>query len=292
MKLRQLEYFVSLAQTGTFSEAAERVHVSQPALSQQIKKLEEELESDLLERMGKEVKLTEQGKQFLPEAMNVLDSVRSASQSVNGQDTIEGALRLGIIPTIAPYFLPTMMESLGVDPNGLDIHIEEQQTEVLINRLKTGSVDHLLLSPPIPTEGLTVETVGKEPFYLAVSRDDPLSQQSAVSVPEMNNEPMLLLEEGHCLRDQSLEFCQQEDINPQVVFQGSSLQSILNLVATDFGYTFVPEMVVDHQIWDNVTFVPVESPRPTRELILVRRSSTTLTELDNLFMETVRRVID
>lgn len=292
MKIRQLKYFVSLAQTGTFSEAAEQVHISQPALSQQIKKLEEELETDLLERMGKQVKLTEQGKIFLPEAMNVLDTVRSASESINQQNnSLDGSLRLGIIPTIAPYFLPNIMEKLNVDPTTLDIHIEEQQTDVLINRLKTGSVDHLLLSPPIPEDGITTMSVGEEPFYLAVHNDDPLSAQASVSVKQINNEPMLLLEEGHCLRDQSLQFCRREEINPQIVFQGSSLLSILNLVASDFGYTFVPEMVVNHQSWNQISFVPVVDPEPTRDLILARRTSMTLTELDQLFIDSIRSII-
>ncbi len=288
MKLSQLRYFVSLAQTGTFSEAADRVHVSQPALSQQIKKLEEELGSPLVERMGKRVKLTESGEKFLPEVMNVLDSVRSATESIDGdKDSLNGSLRLGIIPTIAPYFLPSMMEKLNLDPNSLDIHIEEQQTDTLIEQLKMGEVDHLLLSPPIPEDGLITNTVGNEPFQLAVADDDSLADRRSISLDEITQEPVLLLEKGHCLRDQSLSFCERQNVQPNVVFQGSTLHSILKLVETGYGYTFVPRMVAESRQNGSVTFVSFKEPRPHRDIVLVRRKSTRLTQLDETIYEIV-----
>jgi LysR family hydrogen peroxide-inducible transcriptional activator len=283
---------VALARNGHFGDAAEDVNVSQPALSQQVKKLEEELGTPLFERLSSGVQLTEAGERFLPKAMDLLDRARGAQSIVSdGEKPVGGELNIGIIPTIAPYCLPELMNHLHEDNPEIEVYIEEQQTDDLIDRLKTGSVDHLLLSTPIPRDGLTVEHVGEEPFYLAVSQNDPLSERRSVSVPEVNNEPMLLLEEGHCLRDQSLAFCRREDIDPQIVFQGSSLQSILNLVATDFGYTFVPEMVVNQQSRDNVTFVPIEDPTPKRDLILARRASTTVTPLDELFIDTTGRVL-
>jgi len=288
MELRQLKYFVSLAQSGTFSEAAERVHISQPALSQQIKKLEQELDALLIERMGKGVKLTEQGKHFLTEAMNVLDSVRSASESVNrDENSLHGSLRFGIIPTIAPYFLPSMMDRLRVDPDEVNIHIEEKQTDTLIQQLKMGEVDHLLLSPPIPEDGLLTEKIGREPFQLALAEDDPLADRTSIALDEITEEPILILEEGHCLRDQSLSFCEQQNVQPNVVFQGSSLQSIMNMIETGFGYSFVPRMVVDSEQTRNLSFVPFEEPRPHREIILARRKSTRLTRLDEAVYEIV-----
>jgi LysR family hydrogen peroxide-inducible transcriptional activator len=281
MEFRQLEYFVSLAQTGTFSEAAERVHVSQPALSQQIQKLEDELGVPLVERMGKSIKLTENGEKFLPEAMEVLDSVRSAENVVNpGNTSLEGTLKLGVIPTIAPYALPALINRLEPGLNEVNIHIEEQQTETLLDQLKIGAVDHILLSPPFPEDGLRVEPLGREPFYLAVHRDEPIAVEEAISTEDITDEPILLLEEGHCLRDQTLSFCQNQNVQPNVVFQGSNLQSILNLIETGFGYTFVPEMVVDNVGRSELEFIPFEEPKPERAIVLARRQSTELTDLD------------
>jgi LysR family hydrogen peroxide-inducible transcriptional activator len=281
MEFRQLEYFVSLAQTGTFSEAAERVHVSQPALSQQIQKLEDELGVPLVERMGKSIKLTENGEKFLPEAMEVLDSVRSAENVVNpGNTSLEGTLKLGVIPTIAPYALPALINRLEPGLNEVNIHIEEQQTETLLDQLKIGAVDHILLSPPFPEDGLRVERLGREPFYLAVHRDEPIAGEEAISTEDITDEPILLLEEGHCLRDQTLSFCQNQNVQPNVVFQGSNLQSILNLIETGFGYTFVPEMVVDNVGRSELEFIPFADPKPERAIVLARRQSTELTDLD------------
>ena len=281
MEFRQLEYFVSLAQTGTFSEAAERVHVSQPALSQQIQKLEDELGAPLVERMGKSIKLTENGEKFLPEAMEVLDSVRAAENVVNaGNTSLEGTLKLGVIPTIAPYALPPLINRLEPGLNELNIHIEEQQTETLLDQLKIGTVDHILLSPPFPEEGLQVERLGREPFYLAVHQDEPITEEETIATEDITDEPILLLEEGHCLRDQTLSFCQNQNVQPNVVFQGSNLQSILNLIETGFGYTFVPEMVVDNVGRSELEFIPFEEPKPERAIVLARRQSTELTDLD------------
>lgn len=289
MELRQVEYFVALARTKSFSQAAEEVHISQPALSQQIKKLESELDSQLVERMGSGVKLTEAGETFMPHALDIMDAMRGATNSIsNGESgTLHGSLKIGIIPTIAPYFLPEMMEEMYPGEPDLDVYVEEQQTETLMNRLKIGAVDHLLLSPPIPEEGITIENVGREPFYLAVSRDEPLANQDSISLDEINDEPILLLEEGHCLRDQSLSFCQQKNVTPNVVFQGSSLHSILNLVETGFGYTFVPEMVIRSQNRDDLSFIPITDPKPHRDIILARRSSTRINPIDEQFIHLV-----
>lgn len=290
MELRQIEYFVSLARTKTFSEAAERVHVSQPALSQQIKKLETELGTPLVERMGRTIKLTEDGKAFLPHALDIMDAMRGASNSVaNGDpDDLHGTLNIGIIPTIAPYFLPDMMGELYPGQPDLEVYVEEQQTESLLNRLKTGEVDHLLLSPPIPEDGLTTEYVGEEPFYLAVSREAKLADRDVISLDDIDDEPILMLEEGHCLRDQSLSFCQQKNVSPKVVFQGSSLHSILNLVETGFGYTFVPEMVLRSHTQESLSFIPFSDPKPHREIILARRSSTRMNPVDDRFVNLVK----
>lgn len=281
MELRQIQYFVSLARTKTFSEAAERVYVSQPALSQQIKKLENELEVKLVERMGTKIKLTEKGQNFLTEAMKVLDSVRSAEASVKTDGNFSrGQLKLGIIPTIAPYFLPTLMDKLNPESGELELTIQEQQTHTLLQQLKIGEVDHLLLSPPIPKKGIEIKGIGSEPFYLAVSEEEPIAKEDEIQIDDITDEPILLLEEGHCLRDQTLSFCERKNVKPNVVFQGSSMQSILNLIEAGFGYTFVPDMVIRQKDHDRISFIPFSDPQPARDIILVRRQSTELTELD------------
>ncbi|MFB6347067.1 MAG: LysR substrate-binding domain-containing protein, partial [bacterium] len=249
-----------------------------------------ELNCQLVERMGSGIKLTEAGENFLPHALEIMDAVRGASSAVDDSNpnALKGTLKIGIIPTIAPYFLPDMMEDLYPGEPELDIYVEEQQTDNLLNRLKMGEVDHLLLSPPIPDKGMTVEQVGSEPFYLAVSKEEPLADRNQISLDEINDEPILLLEEGHCLRDQSLSFCQQNNVTPNVVFQGSSLHSILNLVETGFGYTFVPDMVRKSQHRDSLEFIPFTEPQPKRDIILVRRSSTRMNKLDKRFRDLVK----
>lgn len=291
MERRQIRYFVSLARNKTFSEAAERVNVSQPALSQQIKKLEAELDCQLVERMGSGIQLTEAGKTFLPHALDIMDAMRGASNAVKNGDSenLQGTLNLGIIPTIAPYFLPDMMEDLYPAEPELEIYVEELQTDALVNRLKMGEIDHVLLSPPIPEDGITTEEVGEEPFYLAVNEDEPLADKKFIALDEIKDEPILMLEEGHCLRDQSLAFCQQENVSPNVVFQGSSLHSILNLVETGFGYTFVPEMVLPSRTRESLRFIPFSDPKPHRGIILARRSSTRLNAVDRRFTNIVQK---
>lgn len=289
MEFQQLRYMVALARNGSFSKASKEMYVSQPALSQQIKKLETELDTILFERMSKGVKLTSAGKQFLPEAIKTLESLRNAKKSVetNDIDQLSGELRIGIIPTIAPYFLPDMMNYFHRTCPDLTLYIEEQQTEDLLNLLKMGKIDHLFISPPIAEGNFEKELIGTEPFYLAVGKNESMASRSRVPITEIDQAPMLLLEEGHCLRDQSVSFCEREDVQPDVVFQGSSLHSILNLVETGFGVTFVPQMVLRSREEKGLQFIPFSKPIPERDLILVRRSSTEIQPSGELFINYV-----
>jgi len=238
--LRQLRYLDALARTGHFGHAADEVSVTQPALSMQIKELEEALGVPLVERLPRGARLTPDGVEIAARARRILEDVRdleAVAQSRAG--LLAGTLRLGVIPSVAPYLLPRLLATLSRQYPDLDLHINETQTARLVEMLLAGGLDLLLLALPIPTPGVATRPLFDDPFLLAAPTTAP---ETADPYDLLAREPILLLEDGHCLRDQALSFCAERAAGGVDPYGASTLATVIQMVAAGLGVTLLPQM--------------------------------------------------
>ncbi|MEY4696710.1 MAG: hydrogen peroxide sensing transcriptional regulator protein [Pseudomonadota bacterium] len=243
LTLKQFRYFEALARHGHFGRAAEACAISQPALSMQIREMEAELGADLFERGARQVRLTGFGEDFALRVRAILRSVEELDDLARGAaDRLVGRLRIGVIPTIAPYLLPTLIGRLGQGNAGLDIHVRETVTPKLIRELAEGRLDTAIVALPVSEPSLTEVALFSEDFVLVRPGEDagkPVPDRAALR--EMR---LLLLEEGHCFRDQALSFCSMERAVPRELLEGSSLTTLVQMVGAGLGVTLIPEMAV------------------------------------------------
>ena len=274
MNLRDLRYFVILAETKHFGEAAKRCFVSQPTLSMQIKKLEEDLGVLLFERSNKQVFLSDQGSSLLPIAKQILilvDELKDTSRYLN--DPFSGELRLGAIPTLAPYLLPKVMPALKNHFPNLKIWLIEEQTNRLTKQLEEGTIDAAIMAMPI--EGnLSSHVLFEEPFYFTCAKTHPLAALTTISMKDLANQPIMLLEEGHCLRDQAIAVCRMAKANDIADFTATSLETLRFMVQAGMGVTLLPALAVLSHQEDLVRYIPFSKPIPARTIALFWRSSS------------------
>lgn len=241
--LRQLEYFVAVAEHLHFGRAAEACHASQPTLSEQLSGLEQQLQLQLFERDRKGVRATPAARALLPLARRALDATDALVDAAVGlTGVLEGALHLGVIPTVAPYFLPRVVAPLRASRPRLSLVLREDSTERLVRALDAGELDLLLLSLDADLGAAETEPLFHEPFLLAVAADHRLAGEREVPLSALEREPLLLLEEAHCLRSQVLSVCQllaSPDVAP---FRASSLTTLVEMVVGGLGVTLLPEM--------------------------------------------------
>jgi Transcriptional regulator len=243
MNLRDLRYFVALAETGHFGRAAERCFVSQPTLSAQIKKLESYLGVQLIERQPRRVVLTDIGTKILPLARRMLeDSDQIVALARNEHDPLSGKMKVALIPTIGPYLLPLVMRRLRKQLPRLKLMLYEYQTQPLLERLRSGEIELGILALPVPLDGLEARELYEEPFTLAVPTNSELAKKSHVKVDDLSGETLLLLEDGHCLRDQALEVCGRIDAKESEDYRATSLETLRQMVAAGLGVTLLPEL--------------------------------------------------
>lgn len=279
MNLRALQYFVKLADLKHFSKAAEACFVSQPTLSTQIRKLEEELGVQLVERSPKNIMLTPVGYEIADRARLVLsdiDQIRAvARRSGNPAD---GVLRLGLFPTLAPYFLPHVVPALRSKYPNLRLQLAEEKTDNILRMLRQGELDAALLALPINDEGLELEVLFEEPFVLALPAHHPLVNQARIKTSDLEGAELLLLEEGHCLRDHALAVCALANAQERVDFHATSMETLRQMVAADVGITLMPMLAVKPPIaaTENIVIRHFESPAPSRTIALVWRGSSAL----------------
>ncbi|MDX1554556.1 MAG: LysR substrate-binding domain-containing protein [Xanthomonadales bacterium] len=279
MNIRALQYFVKLADLKHFSKSAEACFVSQPTLSTQIRKLEEELGVQLVERAPRKVMLTPVGEEIADRARAVLNDIEQiravARKSI---DPAEGTLRLGIFPTLAPYLLPHVIPKLRKKFPRLLLQLAEEKTDDILKMLHRGTLDAALLALPIEDEGLTVSVLFEEPFVLAIPEDHPLAGQASVTTEDLRGSELLLLEEGHCMREHALEVCSLAGASERVDFHATSMETLRQMVAADVGITLMPLLAVKPPIarTANVVIKPFEEPGPSRTIALVWRSTSAL----------------
>lgn len=292
MEIQQLRYVVALARDLHFLRAARRVHISQPTLSQQIAKLEAEIGAKLFERDRRRVRLTPEGERFVPYAQAVLDALeRAAGEMRDLKGQIGGRLRVGAIPTVGPYLLPGVIRRMRTIAPQLTLEFYELTTSALLARLQEGEIDLGLLALPINEPGISSLSLGAEVFYLAVPQGHPFSGRKRVSADVVRRERILILQEGHCFRDQSLEFCHMPPESAQIVFQGSSLTSVMRLAAAGEGVTFVPHMAARPRENPGLSFVRFSPPEPTREIGMIWRTSMPLGRSHHAFLDAVRTAL-
>jgi LysR family hydrogen peroxide-inducible transcriptional activator len=278
MNLKDLKYLVALADTGHFGRAAQRTFVSQPTLSAQLKKLEEYLGVKLVERHPKNVQLTEVGKQIVARARHMLsegDEILALAR--NNTDPLSGKLKVALIPTIGPYLLPRVMQKLRKALPQLGLMLYEYQTEDLLKRLKEGEIDLGILALPIEQDGLECRRLYREEFTVALPSDNPLAQKPTIKVSDLKGQTLLLLEDGHCLRDQALEVCSRIDVREAEDFRATSLETLRHMVVAGFGVTLMPELAVESPFGSQRGLVirQFTKPAPARTVGAVWRKSTT-----------------
>lgn len=294
--LKQLRYFEALARLGHFGQAAEVCAVTQPALSMQMKELEAVLGAPLLERAPRQVRLTGFGELFLVRAQKILrevseleDLARLASAQKSGA-RMAGRLRIGVIPTVAPYLLPKVIGRLSEMYPGLDLSLRETVTPRLLQELQEGRLDCALVALPVSEPGLEEMALFSEAFVLVRPEADagrPVPDPAALR--EMR---LLLLEEGHCFRDQALSFCAMSGVRAREVMDGSSLGTLVQMVGAGIGVTLIPEMAVAVETRSAaVSVARFREPQPMRQVGLVWRRSNPLAAALREIAEAVRQAV-
>jgi LysR family transcriptional regulator, hydrogen peroxide-inducible genes activator len=276
LTLKQLRYFDAVARAGHFGRAAELSAISQPALSMQIKELEETLGLALFERGARAVRLTGFGEEFAPRAREILRLADELGDLARvARDQLSGRLRLGVIPTVAPYLLPQVIGRLNAAFPALELHLRETITPKLVQELAEGRLDCAIVALPISEPSLTEVALFAEDFVLVRPLADAgLPVPSAETLREMR---LLLLEEGHCFRDQALSFCQIGALQPREVLDGSSLTTLVQMVGAGIGVTLIPEMAVPVETRSApVSVVGFPAPRPSRQIGMVWRRTSPL----------------
>src|SRR5215475_5716841 len=274
--LRQLRYFDALACHGHFGRAAEACSISQPALSMQIKEMEETLGGLLLERSARQVALTRFGEELAQRVREILRSVDELGDFARAsRDRFAGRLRIGMIPTIAPYLLPRITKNLTRLHPELDVRVRETMTPKLIQELTEGRLDTAILALPVSEPSLTEVALFEENFLLVrPGADEGTPVPSHETLREMR---LLLLEEGHCFRDQALAFCNMQSSPPREVLDASSLSTLVQMVGAGIGVTLIPEMAVEVETRSaSVSLARFKNPQPSRTIGMVWRKSSPL----------------
>jgi LysR family hydrogen peroxide-inducible transcriptional activator len=280
MNLRDLHYLVALAEHRHFGRAAEASFVSQPTLSTQIKKLEDELGVALVERTPRKVLLTETGREIARRARGVLaevDEIRAIAQRT--RDPESGTIRLGIFPTLGPYLLPHVVPLVRQRFPRLELLLVEEKTEVIVRMLREGSLDVGVLALPLHEDSLHSEFLFEEPFVLAVPDAHPLARHKGqLKLGDLEDQSLLLLDDGHCLRDQALEVCQLAGAVEKSGFRATSLETLRQMVAANVGITLLPTLAIKPPMarTGNVHLVSFGKHAPSRRIAMVWRKSSSM----------------
>ena len=288
MTIQELKYFVAVADHLHFSRAADDCHVTQPTLSAGIRSLEAKMGQKLFERGSHGVLLATQAEPLLSQARRILAEVRQLEQLARAGGTpLTGVLRLGAIPTIGPYLLPHIIPGIRRQWPDLKLHLVEGKTEELLAQLRRGDLDAALLSPPLATAGLHSAQLYQEEFLLATPAGHRLAAVKAARLADLTAEPLLLLDEGHCLRDQVVEFCRIGDSAARELLRSSSLETLRNMVAAGVGCTLLPALAVtpDHT---QIEVRQLARPRPSRNVICCWRQNHVDQESIRLLTDSIR----
>ncbi|MED7819800.1 MULTISPECIES: oxidative stress transcriptional regulator OxyR [unclassified Francisella] len=272
MNTRTLEYIISVYETKSFITASEKCFVSQPALSMQIKKFEEYIGVRIFERGSKQILVTKPGIKIINQAYKILDEVNNLKRISNlllDNDKIR--ISIGAFPTLCPYLMPKILPIIKQEIPNISISVIEEKTNILVDLLDQGKIDFALLATPTDNHQFKRKTVLKDKFYAAISKDNPVSKNKSICVKDLVKENLMILDEGHCLRDQTLKLCQLDDFNNRD-FKGSSLETLRQMVSINEGVTLIPKIACTKS--ENIKYITVDNADFYREIDLVMRKSS------------------
>jgi LysR family hydrogen peroxide-inducible transcriptional activator len=288
MELHQLRYFVAAAECQNISRAAERCHVAQPSLSQQLKKLEEDLGVTLFDRLGRGIVITDAGRALLPRARQILAQVRDTESNLKRESTgCGGTLIVGAIPTMAPYLLPPALENLRTAHPGCQVSVREDLTENLIEALLDNQIDCALVSTPLEDEMLDVEVLAVEELLIAVPKSHASAGKPHLSPADLRGQSTVSLEEMHCLGRQIQGFCSARHLARRVACRTTQLLTIIELVALGVGVSMIPEMAAAADRSGGCRYLPLRPGKPTREIAAAWRQGRTRPAAAVRFIELV-----
>ncbi|MEM7406454.1 MAG: hydrogen peroxide-inducible genes activator [Pseudomonadota bacterium] len=291
--LKQLQYLVTLAEMEHFGAAAERCFVTQSTLSAGIRELENLLGAPVAERSNRQVLMTPLGRRLaeraavlLRDADDLVDMARAERRPLGGD------LHLGVIPTVSPFLLPKVLPTLARRFPELRLYLREEQTEPLLDRLRKGAIDVALIAFPYSSSGFATDIVMEDEFLFACAADHPYADLDTVSLASLSSEPLMLLEEGHCLRGHTLEICALGRQQLRVQFEASSLHTLVQMVASGIGVTLIPKLAVEAGITEgtNIVVSPMRSPA-ARQLGLIWRQQSLRTDEYRLLGEALRSLV-
>src|SRR4051812_1195285 len=271
MEIHQLRYFVAVAEESSFSRAAAREHVAQPSLSQQIQKLEAEMDQRLFDRLSRTVVVTEAGKCLLEYARKILIEIAEARRCLDDlKRDVAGRLSIGAILTMAPYVLPKLIGKFQAHYPKVEIEILEDTTESLALRLEDGTLDIALMSTCQQSPALEPHRLGEEALLVLLPKQHRLAKKKNIGWSDLKSEKFLLLHEVHCLSAQVCKLLAAHDLRPELALKGAQLTTIAEMVATGMGVSVAPQMVVEQDLPGGCMALPFTSPVPMREINLLR----------------------
>ena len=289
MELQQLRYVCAIADTGSFSRAAEQCQVAQPSLSQQILKLEDDLGARLFDRLGRGIRLTEAGRVFLPHARSILSQLDAARSSVQEKFTnASGSVSVGVIPTIAPYIMPQYASTFASQYPQAKLRILEDKTPDLIESLRSLSIDIAILALPLRQKDLQLVSLHSEPLYAVLPVDHPRARDKAITLRDLRGESFVMLRDGHCFRDLSIDACNRARIAPRIAFESDQFSSVLGLVAAGIGVSIAPEMALDRNA--GCAYVPLSDPRATRTIVAAILHGRSFNRVQQAFLTQISRL--
>lgn len=289
MEIHQLTYFVAVAETGSFSRAAERCNITQPSLSQQIMKLEHELGEALFERLPRKVVLTDAGRILLPRAVNILGDLQDIKNTLNqNMDAGHGQLHVGFIPTIAPFVLPRVIKRFSLEYPNAHLSVQEDLTEALVRDLIDGKLDVGITSMPIHNKLIRTRELLTEPLLVASSRKNDVITRTSIRIKELDNFPFIALSEMHCLGEQIQSFCHLQQLELKVVCDTSQLTTVQNCVALGLGVSLVPRALAVSDTSNRITYRNLSDISPQRKIAATTRADRTPSFLAQKFIDIVR----
>lgn len=287
MEFHQLRYVCAIADTGNFSRAAERCQVSQPSLSQQVLKLEEELGTKLFDRLGRSIRLTEAGRAFIPRARTILAQMEAARSTAADKNTdFHGSVTVGVIPTVAPYLIPNYAAAFAKKYPDAKLRIVEDTTAVLVEGLRDLSIEVAILALPLRHKDLELYRIRTEPLFAALSREHRLASAKSLALKELRGESFVLLRDGHCFRDLSINTCTRARFTPHIAFESGQFSSLLGMVAADVGVSLVPEMAIDRNV--ACRYVRLSDVQATRTIVTAVLRGRSFNRVQQAFLSGIR----
>jgi len=277
IKLKDLRYLIAVADTGHFGRAAERCFVSQPTLSAQLKKLEDYLDVPLVERQPRKALLTPAGAEIVIRARRIVEATEEVVEIAQAhREPLAGRLRIAFLPTIGPYLLPVIAPKLRKQLPRLELMLYEYQTAPMLERLRNGEIDMGVLALPVDMDGLAAKPLYDEPFSIAAPANHPLADRKQVKLEDLRGVTLLLLEDGHCLREQALDVCNRIDVHEKQDARATSIETLRQMVAAGAGVTLMPELATrgGHAAPRGLVFRPFAKSAPTRRIGAIWRRSS------------------